>query len=165
MSDPQPGVKYDAGKTDWTLLPWSGLQKIVEVLEYGARKYTRPLPSPAHAVSRAQELCSCGAIFNQDDADSWETAIKALAMHRRDCESRQRVVVENGVLVETGRGNWRLVENARERYLKAAFRHLIAYAGGEELDPKEAGGSGLSHLGHLGCCVLFLLALPGEKTS
>jgi hypothetical protein len=54
------------------------------------------------------------------------------------------------------RDNWKNVE--ADRYTKAAFRHLIAYSQGEEND-KE---SGLSHLAHLGCCVLFLLAL-GEK--
>jgi hypothetical protein len=54
------------------------------------------------------------------------------------------------------RDNWKNVE--ADRYVKAAFRHLIAYSQGEEND-KE---SGLSHLAHLGCCVLFLLAL-GEK--
>ena len=56
------------------------------------------------------------------------------------------------------RDNWKNVE--ADRYVKAAFRHLIAYSQGEEND-KE---SGLSHLAHLGCCVLFLLAL-GEKNG
>jgi hypothetical protein len=50
------------------------------------------------------------------------------------------------------RDNWQKVE--ADRYVKAAFRHLIDYNQGEEND-KE---SGLSHLAHLGCCVLFLLS-------
>jgi hypothetical protein len=54
------------------------------------------------------------------------------------------------------RDNWKKVE--ADRYVKAAFRHLIAYNQGEEND-KE---SGLSHLAHLGCCVLFLLSLEKE---
>ena len=45
-----------------------------------------------------------------------------------------------------------------DRYVKAAFRHLIAYSQGEVND-KE---SGLPHLAHLGCCVLFLLSLEDE---
>lgn len=54
------------------------------------------------------------------------------------------------------RDNWQKV--AADRYLKAAFRHLIAYSQGEVND-KE---SGLPHLAHLGCCVLFLLSLEDE---
>jgi len=39
------------------------------------------------------------------------------------------------------------------RLIGAAIRHLFAWQRGEDID-KE---SGLSHLAHLGCCVLFLL--------
>lgn len=39
------------------------------------------------------------------------------------------------------------------RLLGAALRHLMAFIGGQDKDPE----TGLSHLAHLGCCVLFLL--------
>lgn len=39
------------------------------------------------------------------------------------------------------------------RLLGAAMRHLFAFSRGENKDPE----SGLSHLAHLGCCVLFLI--------
>lgn len=39
------------------------------------------------------------------------------------------------------------------RLLGAATRHLFAFMRGEDKDPE----TGLSHLAHLGCCVLFLL--------
>lgn len=39
------------------------------------------------------------------------------------------------------------------RLIGASMRHLFAFARGEDKDPE----SGLSHLAHLGCCVLFLL--------
>lgn len=55
------------------------------------------------------------------------------------------------------RDNWKNVE--AERYVKAAFRHLIAYQQGETVDQE----SGLPHLAHLGCCVLFLLNLEKSK--
>lgn len=54
------------------------------------------------------------------------------------------------------RDNWKNVE--ADRYVKAAFRHLVAYSQGEQND-KE---SGMPHLAHLGCCVLFLLSLEKE---
>ena len=53
------------------------------------------------------------------------------------------------------RDNWKHVEDGQHRYTKAAFRHLIAYDKGEINDPE----SGLPHLAHVGCCILFLLAL------
>lgn len=39
------------------------------------------------------------------------------------------------------------------RLYGAALRHLTAHMEGEDTDPE----SGLSHLAHLGCCVMFLL--------
>jgi len=45
------------------------------------------------------------------------------------------------------------------RVAGAAFRHLLAWLGGEDKDPE----SGLSHLSHLGCCVMFLLEYETTK--
>jgi len=39
------------------------------------------------------------------------------------------------------------------RVLGAALRHLLSFIGGEDKDPE----SGLSHLAHVGCCIMFLL--------
>lgn len=47
---------------------------------------------------------------------------------------------------------WRSVDK-RSRYFAAALRHLFAYAKGEDRDPE----SGLRHLAHAACSVLFLL--------
>ena len=49
--------------------------------------------------------------------------------------------------------NWQKVPDARTRYYDAAMRHLTAWREGEQNDPE----SGLHHLAHAGCCVLFLL--------
>lgn len=43
---------------------------------------------------------------------------------------------------------------AWSRLIGAALRHLFAFARGEDKDPE----SGLSHLAHAGCCILFLIA-------
>jgi hypothetical protein len=48
--------------------------------------------------------------------------------------------------------NWRN-GIAWSRVLGAALRHLLAYLGGEDKDPE----TGLSHLAHAGCCIMFLL--------
>lgn len=52
--------------------------------------------------------------------------------------------------------NWQQVPGAggpRGRYADALLRHVLAWLGGERNDPE----SGLHHLAHAGCCVLFLL--------
>lgn len=91
------GRKFDAGKLDYTLVPYEALDEIVKVLMFGAQKYDRD--------------------------------------------------------------NWRHVDNAMQRYTAAAFRHLTAYNKGETTDPE----TGLSHLAHVGCCVLFMLALEASN--
>ena len=49
--------------------------------------------------------------------------------------------------------NWQNVEDGEDRYYAAALRHLVAYRKGEEKDPE----SGLSHLEHAACNIMFLL--------
>ena len=44
------------------------------------------------------------------------------------------------------------------RPLSAAMRHITAFNAGEDKDPE----SGLSHLAHAACCIMFLLEF--EKT-
>lgn len=52
-----------------------------------------------------------------------------------------------------GEHNWRR-GLAYSRLYAAALRHLFAWWRGEELDSE----TGLSHLAHAGCCVMFLLS-------
>lgn len=47
--------------------------------------------------------------------------------------------------------NWRKGIDV-SRLVAAAYRHLGAINRGEDIDPE----SGISHVGHLGCCVMFL---------
>lgn len=45
------------------------------------------------------------------------------------------------------------------RLMAAAMRHLMAYNDGEDFDPE----SGLSHLAHAGCCVMFALRMEKDR--
>ena len=45
------------------------------------------------------------------------------------------------------------------RLLGAAMRHILAFNDGEDKDPE----TGLSHLAHAGCCIMFLIEF--EKTQ
>lgn len=49
--------------------------------------------------------------------------------------------------------NWQHVNNARERYFSAGIRHLTEWQKGQRLDSE----SGLPHLAHALCCLLFLM--------
>lgn len=40
-SQPTSGKKFDNGKPDWTLMPWRELEQVLEILEFGAKKYSR----------------------------------------------------------------------------------------------------------------------------
>jgi hypothetical protein len=55
--------------------------------------------------------------------------------------------------------NWQKLDNLKERYWAAAMRHLSAWKQGEKYD-KE---SGLSHLAHGICCLLFCLWKEKEE--
>jgi hypothetical protein len=57
--------------------------------------------------------------------------------------------------------NWQHVQNSRDRYYDALMRHVHAWRGGEKNDPE----SGLHHLAHAGCCLLFLLWLDNQVKS
>lgn len=91
------GVKHDAGKEPWDLLPWREVTDIVKVLQYGAIKYAP--------------------------------------------------------------NNWKEVQNPFSRYLAAAMRHVTARLRGEVNDPE----SGLPHLAHAGCCLLFMAWVDKEQ--
>ena len=54
--------------------------------------------------------------------------------------------------------NWQHVKQPKDRYFAAAMRHLYAYREGERKDPE----SGLHHLAHAACCLIFLLWFDNE---
>jgi hypothetical protein len=56
---------------------------------------------------------------------------------------------------------WQGVPDARRRYYDAAMRHLDAYWSGERDDSE----SGLPHLAHAACCVLFLLWFSDKEAK
>lgn len=57
--------------------------------------------------------------------------------------------------------NWQHVEGGEQRYKAALMRHVLASAKGEKVDSE----TGLSHLAHAACCVLFMLELELKKDA
>jgi len=93
------GVKHDGEKMRPSLLPVESLEQILEVLEFGAKKYAPD--------------------------------------------------------------NWKKVEDGEQRYLDAMLRHTMSHMKGELVDEE----SGLPHMAHAGCCLLFLLHFMKEKSD
>lgn len=56
--------------------------------------------------------------------------------------------------------NWRGLASAKQRYFAALLRHLSKWAQGEIYDVE----SGLPHLAHAGCNIVFLLSLTDGGT-
>jgi hypothetical protein len=55
--------------------------------------------------------------------------------------------------------NWKKVEH--ERYLDAAYRHMLAYTKGDVNDPE----TNMPHLAHAMCCLLFMLQMDLDKDA
>jgi len=53
-------------------------------------------------------------------------------------------------------GNWKSVENARDRYTGALLRHLALWREGETID-EESGEDKLLHIAQVACNALFLV--------
>ena len=53
-----------------------------------------------------------------------------------------------------GANNWQALDDFESRYFAALERHLVAWRRGERIDSE----SGLPHLAHAGCCLVFLLS-------
>jgi len=68
-------------------------------------------------------------------------------------------VLEHGAK-KYGVDNWRKVDDNR-RYLDAAMRHMLAVMA-DSLDAED-GDSGLPHLAHAACSILFLLELRKKE--
>lgn len=85
-------LRFDEGKSNWSLMPFEAVEEINKVLEFGAKKYA-----------------------------AWN-------------------FTKNGGMNHS-------------RILNSLLRHIFSYMRGEDKDPE----SGLSHLAHAGCNILFLL--------
>lgn len=60
-----------------------------------------------------------------------------------------------------GANNWQNVEPFEDRYYSALMRHIVAWRNGEEQDPE----SGLSHLAHAACNIVFLCWYEKNKLN
>jgi dATP/dGTP diphosphohydrolase len=110
--------------------------------------------------------CSCGFSWRHGGGEVWpEAGAEAEPSGRKDDQGKPRWellptdAVREVVQVLTF-GAKKYADRNWERGIKygrvygAALRHLTSWWEGQDADPE----TGLSHLAHAGCCVLFLLA-------
>ena len=86
-----------------------------------------------------------------DDKDRWDL------LHLEDIEEVVKILSFGSK--KYGPNNWQYVENGVERYYAALMRHLCAWRKGENIDPD----SGLHHLSHAACNILFLINLTRNE--
>ena len=62
--------------------------------------------------------------------------------------------------------NWKIVDNASERYFDAALRHITQYRQAKELGDSDLiydEESGKNHLAHAICCLLFMMYFDNNE--
>jgi hypothetical protein len=116
-------------------------------------------PTPEQVKQLTTELVRRG---NENISKATGTALKfdqdKLPLHLLSTEAmNQTAAVLAFGAQKYAEHNWRS-GFAWSRPLSAAMRHITAFNAGEDCDPE----SGLSHLAHAACCIMFLLEF--EKT-
>lgn len=137
----EEGLKYDEGKPAYDLLEWS----VFPVMDGTGTGDARQLRSWLERFAAAGDGVDLrGAMAETGRLICTPSPEAAL----RDEVAR---VLAFGAK-KYARHNWRLGMDW-SRLIGAAMRHLAAFTRGELHDPE----TGLHHLGHLGCCLMFLI--------
>jgi len=119
-------------------------------------------PTPEQFKARAEEIVTRGEqetnrlTLPQGTALKFDTDKLPLHLLSTEAMNQTAAVLKFGAQ-KYAEHNWRK-GFAWSRPLAAAMRHITAFNAGEDKDPE----SGLSHLAHAACCIMFLLEF--EKT-
>jgi hypothetical protein len=119
-------------------------------------------PTPEQIKAMAADISYRSAKKIDEIHKAAGTALKfdtdKLPLHLLSTEAmNQTAAVLKFGAIKYAEHNWRK-GFAWSRPLAAAMRHITAFNAGEDTDPE----SGLSHLAHAACCIMFLLEF--EKT-
>lgn len=114
------------------------------------------IPSiPTITLKQINELAATSVKFS-DEAVKHDSDKPPMNLLSREALEQTAMVMAFGK-EKYAAHNWR-GGFAWSRPLSAAMRHIMAFNDGEDKDPE----SGLSHLAHAACCIMFLLEF--EKT-
>ena len=119
-------------------------------------------PTPEQFKARTDEIVTRGerklSEAHKDAGNALKFDTDKLPLHLLSTEAmNQTAAVLKFGAQKYAEHNWRK-GFAWSRPLAAAMRHITAFNNGEDKDPE----SGLSHLAHAACCIMFLLEF--EKT-
>lgn len=104
-------------------------------------------PSTTDNIQYAQQLT---AIFNNEGTKHDSEKIRLELLPIEALEEISKVLGKGAIKYD----DWNWAKGmAWLRLVGACLRHLFAFIRGENNDPE----TGLSHLAHAGCCILFLL--------
>jgi hypothetical protein len=128
------GLRYNEGKEDYTLMDLPSFKPMVDVLAYGAHKY------------------SLFEYVDPNDSTITGGTVRGADISKAEADR----LIKQGSLrqLSSGRDNWKLggPNMTLLKISSSLFRHLAAMLGGEDKD-KE---SGLLHIGHIMCNVMFI---------
>ena len=110
----------------------------------------------AEAIAYSNEKQLSDGIKAAGTAIKFDTDKLPLNLLSTEAMNQTAAVLKFGA-IKYAEHNWRK-GFAWSRPLAAAMRHITAFNDGEDTDPE----SGLSHLAHAACCIMFLLEF--EKT-
>lgn len=115
-----------------------------------------PLCPPASRVTASERWAAPAGLKSDADKPRWSLLMQGCAKALAGVAA----VLTFGAKKYAAH-NWKQVENNKERYRDALYRHLNAIEGGELVDPE----SGLPHWDHVTCNALFLSQLNHEDTK
>lgn len=110
---------------------------------------------------------SIGHCYGADGKPIFDFDGIRISLGRKDDKGKRRFSLLPAMAVRTvvdvlmfgaakyGDENWRKVKDPHTRYYDALMRHVDAWRDGETLDTD----SGLPHLAHAVCCLLFMIEL------
>lgn len=173
----------EASQSNWPALSGASIDVRLAEMQYATKTNTLTTSSPSSPLAsalKAGTISSVGFLLESTDGKfSAQPVTNEKQQKRMPSEKKEDQLHEVGLKYDTGKPpldllstvalletakvmdfgkrkynahNWR---NGLEwsRVLGAALRHLTAFNAGEDLDPE----TGLSHLAHASCCVMFLL--------
>lgn len=131
------------------------LNKLEDVPSVGLQIQSEPLTSTM--ITQQVRLEAYSAV-NAIKVSDYSTIVQiALQRHLNTCPNQSvKYLTSATSLIRSGENNWRNLTTPHQRYFAASIRHLTAWYGGEENDDE----SGLSHLAHAMCCILFMMSIP-----
>lgn len=154
------GTKNDAGKDDWSILPWDAARKAMDSNEGESSSGDDGL---WRTYARAVRPC------NESPRRLWPCLAEALLVRAGRADARGTVTRTQALMAGLGhvvrvldygarkysRDGWQSVEP--ERYVEALRRHLLAATGVPGWAAETDAESGESHWAHAACNALFLV--------